>query len=267
MRNDLPTFNSCPGLSYFRHWIPDDGLINAVDSAIHYNLEPNEHGSLALKRRYSIVLSGTQDAGVKIQIILCLMRRAVYRKCSHSGAGSLFDAGGEWMKHGNILPSPRNMTDDTGSCLGFSPDADFTWFKHFGFENECYAEQALEQFSFIRECAWARDGSIDPRTLVATTARSKRRAEYQESKSRIFAQEKERCLREFEAEVKRQLSSGKMRCPKNVDMLFRSMLLNGHVAETNPGSLEFKEQWDALREKMICDRDARIKMREGDILL
>jgi hypothetical protein len=136
----------------------------------------------------------------------------------------------------------------------------------FGFGNVEYARQALEQFAFIRECEWARDGSITPETLVETAAERKHEAEIRKIKSRIYAEEKERCLREFKTEIKRCLSSGEMKCPKNVDMLFSSMLLNGHVAETNPGSLEFREQWDRIAEKMIQERDLRVRQRENETL-
>lgn len=262
MQNKIPTFERCPSRKYFDHWVPNDELIDANDAAIYHNLELSEHGGMVVKEVAISFFPVSRMRALKYKgHPLYDEQRGAYRGYSHSGAGSKYDADGEWMKLGNILPPP-DLVDDTGSCLGFSPDADFAWLKHFGFENETYARQALKQFAFIRECEWARDGSIDPASLMKTVAIRKNQAEIHKIKRWIYTEENKQCLKEFEAEIKRQLASSKILCPKNVYMNFKVMRLKFETSETSPGCLEFKEQWDQIREQVISERDMRIKKRD-----
>jgi hypothetical protein len=264
MRNKLPTFKDSPAFNYFRHWVSDDGLIDAVDARIYYNLGFSDNGGLTTK---DVAVSffpknRMQKLGYAGHPLYEEQHAAYRGRCGytyHSGNG--YD---EWMQNGDIK-SPPPHPEDTGCNVGYGPTEDFEGLKWFGYENIEYAKRALEQFGFIRECVYARDGSIDPRTLVMTVDARKRRAEFQNIKSKIFAEEKERCVKDFKEEIKRLISTGEIRCPKNVDMLFTSMLLNGHVAKTNPGSLEFKERWEKIRKKVISERDFRIKQRESEI--
>lgn len=256
------TYKDSPGRKYFSPLIADDGLIDAIDASIDFNQEVDESG-VKIKEVAVTFFPDRLMRELKYKDHpLREEQRAAYMECSHSGVASLFDEDDGWMRDGNIMPPPE-LADETGSCLGYSPIGDFAWLSWFGFENIEYAKQALEQFGFIRECTWARDGSIDPASLVKSGAIRKSQAEIHKIKSWIYSEETKRCRREFESEVKRQMASGEMKkCPKNVDMYFESMLLKPETAETNPQYLELKEQWDALREKMINERDARIKKRD-----
>ena len=258
----FPTFKDSPAFKYFSHWLHDDGLIDAIDARIYHNFEFDEFGGMFIKEIAVSFFPLQKMRQLKYyDHPLYKEQQAVYGGIdgytSHSGNDF-----NDWMKDGNIMP-PAEFLSSEGVCLGYSPDGDFAFFKYFGFANIDYAKQALEQFAFIRECERARDGSIDLETLVETAAERKHKAEIRKIKSQIYAEEKERCLREFKAEIERRLSSGEMKCPKNVDMLFSSMLLNGHVAETNSGSMEFRKQWDQIAEKMIQDRDLQIRQREN----
>lgn len=262
MQNKLPIFKDSPGLNYFRHWLMNEGLIAAVDARIYYNLEPSEHGGLAVK---GVAVSffpknrmrelGYSDHPIYEE------QHAVYRgRDGYSyHSGNVYD---EWMNSGDVK-SPPPYPEDTCCNVVYGPTEEFEGLCWFGFENEQDAKQALEQFAHIEECTWARDGSIDPASLVKTVATRKSEAEIHKIKRWIYAEENKRCRREFENEVKRQMASGEMKkCPKNVDMYFESMRLKPETAETNPQYLELKEQWDALREKMINERDMRIKKRD-----
>lgn len=266
MQNKLPIFKDSPGLKYFRHWLMNDGLIAAIDARIYYNLEPSEHGGLAVK---GVAVSffprnRMRDLGYSGHPIY-EEQHVVYRGKNGYGyhSGNRFD---EWMENGDVKSSPP-YPEDTGCNVGYGPTEDFEGLCWFGFEDEQYAKQALEQFAYIKECAWARDGSIDPRALVKSIDERKRRASISAMKGQIYQEETMKCLEDFESAIKQRLASGEMRCPKNVDMIFTwPILLNGHIAEANIGSLEFKEQWDRLREEMICDRDTRIEQRESKVL-
>lgn len=169
----LLTFKDSLAFKYFSHWLPNDGLINAVDASIDFEWEYNELDGKIIKQVAVTFFPHRKMKELKYKNHpLRDEQRLAYAGYCHSGAGSLFDINGDWMRNGNIMP-PRNFIDESGSCLGYSPDGDFAWIRYFGFANIDYAKQAMEQFAFIRECSWARDGSIDPGTLVKALAKAK----------------------------------------------------------------------------------------------
>jgi len=259
-----PTGEKNPALEIFGHLLPDDGLYSAEDVAIYFNqdLENNNIVSdvavVYLPRKH-IGLKGYKDHPV-FEMVSSRYSKNLFQCLS----GNCFFK--DWMKYNN-QKSPPPRDPDTNANLGFGPDEDFQCMKAWGFSSIEEAERAIKEFARIRECSWARDGSIDPLTLVKTASERERKADNREIKGKIYCEEQSRCLEVFELEIRGLIESGKMKCPKNVYMLFNSMLLNGHVAETNPGSLEFKKHWDQLKEKTIRDTNLRIKKRESEILL
>ncbi len=258
-----PTGADNPALEFFSHLLPDDGLYPAEDVMIYFNQDWENRSIVSGVAVVYLPRKHIRSKGYQEHPTLGMVSSCYNKILFQSSSGNCFFQ--DWMKYNN-KKSPPPHDPDTNANLGFGPDEDFQCLRAWGFSSLTEAERAIGEFARIRECAWARDGSIDPASLVKTQATRKSESVTREIKSQIYAEEKERCLKEFENEVKRQLASGQMWCPKNVDMLFRSMLLNGHVSEKKRGSLEFKEQWDALREKMIHERDTRIKKRESEIL-
>lgn len=262
------TFNDSPAFKYFSHWLPDDGLIDALDASIDFESDIDEFRNMVIKNVAVTFFPHHRMQELKYKDHpLRHEQWATYQGYSHSGVASLCDVDGRWMKSGNVMPPPR-LADETGSCLGYSPDGDFAWLRYYGFANIDYARQAIEQFAFIRECEWARDGSLDPEILVKPLSVRKREGRINTHKNKIRSEETRRCAERFESEIKRRFSSGEMWCPKNVDVCFNwPASVCGHVAETNPGSLEFREQWETLRKKMIQECESRVKKRESRILL
>lgn len=260
----FPTFKDSPAFKWFPHWQSDDGLIGAVDAGIYHNHDRDEFGGMVIKEVAVSFFPLRKMQQLKyhdhpLQREQQAIYGGMYGYTSHSGND--FD---DWMKDGNVMP-PAKFLSSEGVCLGYSPDGDFAFFKYFGFENVEYARQAMEQFAFIRECEWARDGSITPEMLVKPLSVRKREGKTNTLKQQIRSEEIGRCAEEFEYEINRRLSSGEMWCPKNVDICFNwPASVCGHVAETNPGSLEFREQWYELREKMKRECEVRIKQRENE---
>lgn len=165
MRNKFSTFKDSPALRYFRHWLADDGLIDAIDARIYYNLEPCELGGLVVKEvAVSFFPKNRMQESGHLGHPLYEEQNAVYKGPS----GYIYHSGNrfnEWMLNGDVK-SPPPYPKDTGCNVGYGPSEDFEGLIWFGFENEQYARQALEEFAHIREAEWARDGSIDPYALV-----------------------------------------------------------------------------------------------------
>lgn len=258
-----PTGADNPALEYFGYLLADDGLYPAEDTMIFCNNDWENGGSTSdvavvyLPREY--MRSKNYQDHPAVKSVLSRFNRLIFNSCSGN-------CDPDWMKYGN-QKSPPPHDPDTNANFGFSPDEDFQCFRSWGFSSIAEAKRGVSEFARIRECAWARDGSIDPSTLVKTAATRKSEAELHEIKRQIYAEEQERCVKEFELEIKRRLSSGEMKCPKNVDMYFTALRLKAETAESNPGYLKIKAQWDRIRDKMICERDARIKQRESEVLL
>lgn len=167
-RKPFPAFKDSPAFKYFSHWILDTGRINGIDASIDFESEIDEFGDMVIKNVAVTFFPDRRMRELKYKDHpLREEQKADYRGYSHSGVASLCDVDGRWMKKGNVMPPPE-LSDETGSCLGYSPDGDFAWFRYYGFINIDYAKKAVEQFAFIDECEWARDGSIDIAALVKT---------------------------------------------------------------------------------------------------
>ena len=119
----LRTFKDSPALEYFSHWLSDDGQIDAIDARTYFKLAPDGFGWWGMKEVAVTFFPLRKMRELKYyDHPLHNEQWAVYRgQYPYSQSGNHFD---EWMQDGNVMP-PANLIEDTGSRLGYSPDADF----------------------------------------------------------------------------------------------------------------------------------------------
>ncbi len=222
------TFNDSPAFKYFSHWLPDDGLIDALDASIDFDSDIDEFRNMVIKNVAVTFFPHHRMQELKYKDHpLRHEQWATYQGYSHSGVASLCDVDGRWMKSGNVMPPPR-LADETGSCLGYSPDGDFAWFRYYGFANIDYAMQALEQFAFIRECEWARDGSIDVAALVKTYTEEEIKAyQIKQVEEEIRSHEYSKKMKIFDEIVNQKIATGDWILPEGVSLCGTRLLIWG----------------------------------------
>lgn len=248
------TFKNSLAFKYFRHWLPDDGLIDAIDASIDFELDFDELGQMVIK---DVAVTFFPDRRMREEKFkdhpLRSEQRTAYRGCSHSGVASLFDVDDGWMKDGNVMPPPE-FVDETGACLGYSPDGDFSWLKYYGFADIEYAKQAVEQFGFIRECVWARDGSIDITSLVKTyTEEEIQSYQIRQVEKEIKEHEYNNKKKAFDAIVNQKIASGEWVVPEGVIVGEKYLLFTLdalHWDENVPVSV-FESQYQKLRKEIF----------------
>ena len=140
-------FSENPALKYFGQWIPDDGLIDADDTAIYWNQTAEskikEVAVVYFPRKKLRELGWGDHPAWRA-------KAAVYKNFNRS-SGNCFS---KWMSKGNYkVEFPDDV--EVGAELGLCPDQDFQLLKLWGFESEHARACAIHQFAHIRECAWA----------------------------------------------------------------------------------------------------------------
>jgi hypothetical protein len=132
-KSNLPRFTDSPAIRWFGHLIPEDGIIDAVDARILWNVSPRPI------RIHDVAVFYWPKHLAQRNEYLCSWMYDLDDDLRYSS--------------GNVYST---WDEDHIEMLG-SLIKDFYYFT---FLNDAEAQRAREEFARIRECEWARDPSV-----------------------------------------------------------------------------------------------------------
>ena len=250
MQNKPPTFEDSPAFKWFPR--PENGRISGRDAKLYWSYVD---GFTTKIRHFAVSyfpLDRLRKLDGYVDHPIWQANGAVFNRKIYSGSSGNCISG--WMQDGNVMPPPPH-DEDSGSRFGFSPDGDFACLKAFGFETIESAKAALKQFSHIEECEWARDGSVDPATLLNGKINDDLIArQIREIERDIQQHEYDQNRKKFYNLVNQKIQSGEWIVPKGF------MILDGGGYCANIADLPFSPKchaykfcndWDELKQSIF----------------
>lgn len=250
----LPSFENNEINNWFGHYIPEDGLVDAIDAYIFYNWKIIR-GCTRIKDVTVIYVPKRKMRELSLKSHPVWGRLFAYKRQYYtSDVGNCFST---WMEEddrgelGKIQPPYR--IDSTSTEL-------FEWFLEAGFETHEEAERAVNEFKHIKECAWARDPNLNINAMVKPYTEE----EYDHTQQR---QEKyEYNQRIFKAAVEKEIVEGRLIEPKiirkNLDREFYEACM-----PESPETIEYYEYEAKVEAIKECIFEGNITESEEKILL
>jgi len=242
-----PTFKDNPVLKWFQ--LPEGGLIDAIDAAIYWNIETKPTIKVKNVAVAYFPRKKMKELGYNGHPAWDAKAACYNGKIFSASSGNCFS---EWMRYSNEKPPPCDS--ESNSKLGYSPDADFEYLRACGFPTFEEAKRAVIEFSYIRECEWARDPSFDIAALVKPYTKEelnkyKQRQIEEEIRSLEYA-EKEI---EFTEIVNHKIQSGEMIVPDGVSIVGTGLMIHLCAADCNESAPVnvLSRQFDTLQEQIF----------------
>lgn len=250
MRNKLPIFEDSPAFKWFP--LPENGRISGKDARLYWSHANGFTGKIKNVAVSYFPLDRLRKLRGYEEHPLWQANGAVFNREMYSGSSG--NCISDWMEDGNTMPTPPH-DEDSGSRFGYSPDGDFACFRAVGFETIESAENALKQFAHIEECGWARDGSIDPATLLkANVSNDLIARQIREIERDIQEYEYDQKEKKFVYLVNQKIENGELIVPEG----FRVLEWGAYTANiadlpysSKCRAYKFCEAWDELRNSVF----------------